>query len=291
MTVEILSGLAAVADRYDVLLCDVWGVIHNGRESFPDACAALARWRRERGPVVLISNSPRPAADVVHQLDTLGVPRESWTAFVTSGDATRVLLAARAPGPAWRIGPERDGPLYDGLGLEFSNLETAAFIACTGPNDDEVETPEDYRASLTLAAARKLEMICANPDLVVQRGDRLIYCGGALAAFYETLGGKAIMAGKPHAPIYDLALDAARRALPDPMDRKRVLAIGDAMATDIAGARGQGLDVLFIADGIHRAEVRDRDGGLNDAALSSLLGEDGLAMTALVWQPLSPNRN
>ena len=283
MTVEILNGLAAVADRYDVLLCDVWGVIHNGRESFPDACAALARWRRERGPVVLISNSPRPAADVVHQLDGLGVPRDAWTAFVTSGDATRVLLAARAPGPAWRIGPDRDGPLYDGLGLEFSDLDQAAFIACTGPNDDEVETPEDYRAALTHAAARGLDMICANPDLVVQRGERLIYCGGALAAFYETLGGQAIMAGKPHAPIYDLALDAARRALPNPLDRKRVLAIGDAMATDIAGARAQNLDVLFIADGIHRAEVVTAGGELDHAALRALLGEDALAMNTLVW--------
>ena len=283
MTVEILSGLAAVADRYDVLLCDVWGVIHNGRESFADACAALARWRRERGPVVLISNSPRPAADVVHQLDLLGVPRATWTAFVTSGDATRVLLAARAPGPAWRIGPERDGPLYDGLGLEFSDLDSAAFIACTGPNDDEVETPEDYRASLTLAAARGLEMICANPDLVVQRGDKLIYCGGALAAFYETLGGKAIMAGKPYAPIYDLALDKARRALAHLLDRRRVLAVGDAMATDIAGARAQGLDTLFIAGGIHHAEVVGHDGELDQAALRGLLGEPALVMNTLVW--------
>ena len=280
---QIIHGLSAVADRYDVLLSDVWGVIHNGHESFPTACAALARWRRERGPVVLISNSPRPAADVANQLDALGVPRDAWTSFVTSGDATRVLLAARAPGPAWNIGPDRHGPLYDGLGLEFSDLDHAAFIACTGPNDDEVETPEDYRDDLTAAAARGLPMICANPDLMVQHGDKLIYCGGALAAFYETLGGTAVMAGKPHAPIYDLALEAAARALNAPLDRRRVLTIGDALATDIAGARAQGLDSLFIADGIHRAQVCDADGNLDPAALNALLGGEGLAMSRLVW--------
>ena len=281
--IELISGLSAVAERYDVLLSDVWGVIHNGRESFRNACAALARWRRERGPVILISNSPRPAADVAHQLGALGVPRDAWTAFVTSGDATRVLLAARAPGPAWNIGPDRHGPLYDGLGLAFSDLESAAFIACTGPNDDAVETPEDYRADLTRAAARGLPMICANPDLVVQHGDTLIYCGGALAALYETLGGTAIMAGKPHAPIYDLAIGAAARALNAVVDRRRVLTIGDAVATDIAGARAQGLDTLFIADGIHRDDVYDASDALDPAALDALLDHRGLAMGTLAW--------
>ena len=137
------QGLSDLTDHYDVLLSDVWGVIHNGRESFPQACAALARWRAERGPVILISNSPRPSADVVAQLDALGVPREAWSAFVTSGDATRLLLAERAPGPAWRLGPDRDAPLYEGLGLSFESLDKAAFIACTGPIDDETDGPGD----------------------------------------------------------------------------------------------------------------------------------------------------
>ena len=158
---ETLTGLSALAGRYDALLCDVWGVIHNGRESFAAPCEALARWRESVGPVVLISNSPRPSAEVAAQLDGLGV--------------------ARAPGPAYRLGPPRDAPLYAGLGLDFVPLEEAKFIACTGPVDDDVETPEDYRALLTTAAARRLPMICANPDKVVQRGDRLVYCGGALA--------------------------------------------------------------------------------------------------------------
>src|SRR3569833_3804962 len=189
-----IAGLAEIAPDYDVLLCDVWGVIHNGRESFPDACAALERFAGERGPVILISNSPRPARDVALQLDALKVPRAAWTAFVTSGDATRVLLKERAPGPAWRIGPERDNVLYEGLGLEFTDgPEEAAFIACTGPVNDDWETPEDYRASLPLAADRGLTMICANPDRVVHRGERLVYCGGALADLYGAAGGEVIM--------------------------------------------------------------------------------------------------
>jgi HAD superfamily hydrolase (TIGR01459 family) len=282
-----ITGLRDVAGRYDVLLCDVWGVIHNGRDAFKAPCAALARWRRERGPVVLISNSPRPGGDVARQLDDLGVPREAWTALVSSGDATRDLLAARAPGPAWRIGPARDAALFEGLGLQFAGPGEAVFIACTGPENDEMETPEDYRAVLIVAAARGLEMVCANPDRVVQRGDRLIYCAGALADLYETLGGRVAMAGKPHAPIYDLALARAEECLGRPLDRRRVLAIGDAIATDIVGAQRQGLDTLFIASGIHGEAAVDRGGALNLAALDALRAADqappDFAMADLAW--------
>jgi HAD superfamily hydrolase (TIGR01459 family) len=284
---RLIDGLACLAGDYEVLLCDVWGVIHNGREAFPRACLALARWRAERGPVMLISNSPRPGPEVTVQLDGLSVPREAWTEIVTSGDATRTLLRDRAPGPAWRIGPSRDDPLYEGLGLIFSDLAEARFIACTGPDDDEVETPEDYRAVLTEAAARNLEMVCANPDRVVQRGDRLIFCGGALADLYDHLGGRVVMAGKPFAPIYDLALVRADQALGRPHDRSRVLAIGDGLATDIAGAQAQALDRLFIAAGIHGGETRGRDGGLSAKAVDDLLARADLradfAMDDLAW--------
>jgi HAD superfamily hydrolase (TIGR01459 family) len=284
---RLIEGLAEVANGYDALLCDVWGVIHDGVRAFPAACACLARWRAERGPVVLISNSPRPWREVVEQLDQLGAPRAAWTAIVTSGDATRVLLAERAPGPAWRIGPDRDDPLYEGLGLAFAGVEAARFIACTGPDDDEIETPEDYRPALTRAVERGLEMVCANPDIVVQRGERLIYCGGALARLYEALGGATIMAGKPHAPIYALALELADRALGAPHDPARVLAIGDGIATDIAGAQAMGLDRLFIATGIHRQEAGDADGGLAASAVEALLAGAGLsahfAMGDLAW--------
>ncbi len=280
------QGLSDLIDHYDVLLSDVWGVIHNGRESFPAACAALARWRAERGPVILISNSPRPSADVVAQLDALGVPRESWSAFVTSGDATRLLLAERAPGPAWRLGPDRDAPLYEGLGLSFESLDKAAFIACTGPIDDETEGPGDYQDRFEGAAARGLEMVCANPDIVVQRGDKLIYCGGALAQLYETLGGKVVMAGKPHAPIYELCVAEAERLTGAPVARPRMLCIGDGVATDVKGANGQGLDVLFIAAGIHGGETITSE-GLDAAAVEALLRQEGAqarwAMADLIW--------
>jgi HAD superfamily hydrolase (TIGR01459 family) len=280
-----ISGLSEIARDYDVLLCDVWGVIHNGRESFPAACAALERFAAEQGPVILISNSPRPALDVALQLDSLGVPRAAWTEFVTSGDATRVLLKERAPGPAWRIGPERDNVLYEGLGLEFAGPEEAAFIACTGPYNDDWETPEDYRERLTQAAGRGLTMICANPDRVVHRGERLVYCGGALADLYGALGGEVIMAGKPYRAIYDLCLQDAERLLG--RADGRALAIGDGLPTDVKGAQEHGIDCLFVAGGIHGQEVAGPDGRTDPAKVAGLLGGAGLnaayAMTTLNW--------
>lgn len=284
---RLISGLAELANRYDVILSDIWGVIHNGREHFPEPCAALARWGRERGPVVLISNAPRPASDVIPQLDGLGVPRDTYGAIVTSGDTTRHILETYGEGPAWRIGPDRDGPLYEGLPLGFAPLAEAKLIALTGPDDDEVEGPEDYRARLVEAAARKLPMICANPDIVVQRGDRLIYCGGALAALYESLGGPVRMAGKPHAPIYAAAIEEAERLLGHTLDRRRVLCVGDGVVTDIRGANAQGLDVLFIASGIHGDAAKGPDGRLSDAGVASLLAAEHVtadyAMADLAW--------
>ncbi|WP_298744121.1 TIGR01459 family HAD-type hydrolase [uncultured Brevundimonas sp.] len=283
-----LGGLGEIAGDYDLLLCDVWGVIHNGRENFPAACEALTRFNQQGGHVVLISNSPRPASDVVAQLDRLDVPRASWKAFVTSGDATRAELARRAPGPAWVIGPERDWPLYQGLGLDSAHgAADAAFISVTGPVDDETETPEDYRERLAGGVARDLELICANPDRVVQRGDRLIYCGGALADLYASLGGRVTMAGKPFGPIYQLAVSEGERLLGRPVNRARVLCIGDGVATDVLGANRQGLDCLFIARGIHGDAARGPDGRLDPARAAGLLRAETTyaryAMLDLTW--------
>ncbi|MES2861357.1 MAG: TIGR01459 family HAD-type hydrolase [Pseudomonadota bacterium] len=267
-----LPHLSAVADDYDILLCDVWGVIHNGRESWPEACDALTRFNAHGGHVVLISNSPRPASDVIAQLDALGVPRESWRAFVTSGDATRMELAKRAPGPAWIVGPARDDILYEGLDLtRATGAADAAFLSVTGMIDDETETPEDYRAQLTEAAARDLELICANPDRIVQRGDKIIYCGGSLADLYESLGGRVTMAGKPYGPIYALALAEAEQLLGRAVNRSRVLCIGDGVITDVLGANQQALDCLFIAQGIHGDAARGEDGALSPAHAAALL--------------------
>src|SRR5262249_18493345 len=161
----------------------------------------------------------------------LGVPRAAWSRVATSGDATRALLAERAPGPVFKLGPDRDWPLYDGLELAEAPLAEAAFICCTGPFDDETDEPEDYRECFVDGVARGLEMICANPDIVVQRGDKLIYCAGALAQLYESLGGKVLMAGKPYPAIYRLALAEAESRLGRPLARERVLCIGDGLPT------------------------------------------------------------
>ena len=283
---KLAAGLSQLAAGYDALLCDVWGVIHNGRESFPVACAALARFRAERGPVILISNSPRPCGPVIEQLDGLGVPRAAWSHIVTSGDATRLLLRDRAPGPAWLIGPERDASLYEGLAVETSDLEHARFISVTGPFDDENDEPADYRDRFVVGVERGLEMICANPDIVVQRGDKLIYCGGALAQLYESLGGRVTMAGKPYPAIYELSLTLANGALGGPVDPSRVLCIGDGLPTDVRGANARGLDVLFVASGIHGAETIGPN-GLNAPAVADLLHQAGLtatyAIADLVW--------
>jgi len=280
----IISGLAEVADRYDAVLCDVWGVIHNGVARFPPACDALVHFQESRGPVLLISNSPRPAHDVLPQLRDLGVPDAAFSTLITSGDVTRRLLTARSPGRAWAIGPERDHVLYEGLNLSFGGPDDADFISCTGPVDDEVETPEDYRPALARAAERGLVMICANPDIRVQRGSRLVYCGGALAALYETLGGTVIMAGKPFAPIYEATLKAAALAAGP---QARCLAIGDGLHTDVLGANKAALDCLFISGGVHAADAANAAGGLDPHRLAACLERHQLsaayALAALQW--------
>ena len=287
MTAPIpIQGLSELAQRYDVLLCDVWGVIHNGREHFPEACAALARFRAEVGPVILISNAPRPHGPVIEQLDSLGVPRAAWTKLVTSGDATRPLLAERAPGKVWAIGPEHQSVLYGGLDLEMGGPEDADFISVTGPYDDENDEPGDYRERFITCVERGLELICANPDIVVQRGDKLIYCGGALAQLYESLGGKAVMAGKPYAPIYEMALRQAQAELQRPIDAGRVLCVGDGLPTDVRGANARNLDILFVANGIHGGETIGPD-GLNLNVVDDLLRQEGLqanwAIADMAW--------
>ncbi len=246
-----LPQLATVADRYGVLLCDIWGVVHNGREAHPAACEALVRYRQGGGVVVLITNSPRPSADVVQQLATLKVPEAAWDAVVTSGDATRFALKTHAAGPVYHLGPERDAPLHTGLGLHFtSDLAAASLISCTGLFDDEHETPDAYREMLAQAKTHNLPMVCANPDVVVHRGDQLIYCAGALAELYAEMGGKVILAGKPHPPIYDLARQAAQQH--GATESAQILALGDGLMTDIKGANDQGLDVVLVTGGLAR---------------------------------------
>ena len=274
---DLLSGLSAVAADYDALFCDIWGVIHNGRQHFPPAYAALKRFKAEHGPVILISNSPRPNDSLTEQLASLGVFEDGFSAVISSGDATREYLKQFAPrGPAWRIGDPREQTLYRGIDIDLTGTpRTAAFISCTSPYDDEHDTVEQYRTDFAVAAARKLPMICANPDKVVQRGDKIVLCAGSLADLYMSLGGEAIMAGKPYAPIYELCYAALERLTGKPGDKRRILAIGDGLPTDVLGANGQGLDLLFIAAGIHAGEAVDAGGKLDPRLLGRLLEHEG----------------
>lgn len=278
-----ISGLSEIAGRYDALLCDAWGVIHDGVRAFPGVAEALTEFRRARGPVLVLTNAPRPSAIIPGQLDRLGLPRAAYDGVVTSGDATRAAIEAMLPRAAFKLGPEKDDGLYDGLELSFAPLDEAGFIVCTGLFDDQRETPDDYRALLGGAARRGLPMICANPDIVVNWGGRMIWCAGALAEIYEALGGAVIYGGKPHPPIYEVAMTALARAAGRPAAKARILVVGDGLKTDIAGANAQGIDALFIAGegGVHA-------GGASAAAISAALERAGAhaayAATGLRWR-------
>ena len=270
---QLLSGLSTIAADYDAVFCDIWGVIHNGRQHFPPAYEALKRFKAERGPVILISNSPRPNDNLTGQLASLGIMGDGFSAVVSSGDATREYLKKFAPsGPAWRIGDPREQALYDGIDIDLGGTpETATFISCTSPYDDENDKLDRYEADFALAAQRRLVMICANPDKVVQRGDKIIMCAGSLADLYASLGGEVIMAGKPYAPIYEMCYAALEKIIGKPHDKRRILAIGDGLPTDVLGANGQGLDLVFIAAGIHAVEAMDDAGKLDPLLLKKLL--------------------
>jgi len=271
---------STLASGYDVVLSDVWGVIHNGIAAFPEACDALMRFRAKGGSVALITNAPRPGEVVVKLLDRLKVPRESYDAIVSSGDVTRAVMAEKPQKAVFHIGPERDLPIFDGLGLRFVPLELADYVVCTGLFNDEVETPENYRDLLTDVRARGLFMVCGNPDLVVERGDKLVYCAGALADLYNSFGGDVLYAGKPHRPIYDQALGriAARRGGATPL--QRVLAIGDSLRTDLTGANNFGIDCLFVTAGIHAEELGDRHDP-DPAAVRKIFADSGLTPKAV----------
>jgi HAD superfamily hydrolase (TIGR01459 family) len=282
-----IAGLGAVASGYDLLLSDIWGVVHNGREHFPAAVDALRRFRAGGGRVVLLTNAPRPHGSVIGQLDGLAVPRDAYDGVVTSGDVAAALILERGGAPLLHLGPDRDLALYDeverasGRAQPRVAAEEAEFCVCTGLFDDTIETPDDYAATFAIMRARQTPMICANPDIVVHRGEDEVFCAGALAARYAELGGTVIQAGKPYAPIYAMALRAAGVAPP----KARIAAIGDAMATDIRGALDLGVDAIFVTGGIHREALRPGPDAETRAA--RFYAEAGFApqmtLPALVW--------
>lgn len=271
--IPIVDSMQDIGKGYRAWFVDIWGVMHNGRTAFPKAAAATSAFRQAGGIVVLLSNSPRPSLAVQEQLREFGVPDGAYDATVTSGDLTRHELGKHAGARVFHLGPERDRTIFDGLDITLAGPEEAELIVCSGPFNDDVETPDDYTGLLGALAARGLLMICANPDHMVERGHRLVYCAGALAAVYETLGGKVIYAGKPHVPVYELALETAGRLAGETLDRDRVLAIGDGLKTDIAGAGSFGIDAVFVASGLHAPG----EGGeaLDAAHLAELFGQEG----------------
>lgn len=282
----MLPHFSALAPGYDVLLSDVWGVVHNGVEAFPHACDALMRARQGGAAVILITNAPRPSNVVARQLEKLHVPREAYDAIVSSGDVTRAVIEARPGQSLFHMGPERDRSIFTGLNVRFAPLESADYVVCSGLDNDEVETPEDYRARLAAMLARKLFMVCGNPDVVVERGPQLVYCAGAIADLYKTMGGEVLYAGKPYRPIYDLALAKAEAAAGRKVAPARVLAIGDSVRTDLAGARSVGVDFLFVTSGIHAEELGTRAQPDSDALNATFTAAGAMpkaVMREFVW--------
>ena len=284
---NFIERFEPLARDYDVLFCDVWGVVHNGLAAFPTACDALARFRAGGGTAILITNAPRSGDAVARILDRLGVPREAYDAITSSGDVTRDIVATRLSESVFHLGPQRDLSIFAGLDVRFVPLETADYVVCSGLFDDTKETPESYRDMLAAMRARSLFMVCANPDVVVERGETLVYCAGALADAYAALGGEVLYCGKPHAPIYDAALAtaAALRGGRTPA-RRRVLAIGDSVRTDLAGATAFGLDCMFVISAIHAEAYGSREAP-DLGALKAIFNAAGVApravMRGLVW--------
>jgi HAD superfamily hydrolase (TIGR01459 family) len=284
----LIEGLQSLADRYDLIFCDVWGVLHNGVKAYEAAGDALTRFRAKGGRVVLVSNAPRPGASVGTQLDGFKVPRTAYDAIVTSGDLTRLAIEERLEKVVHHIGPPRDMPIYHGLEVRFGSIEEADYVVCSGFDDDENETVENYRARLEAMLRRDLLMVCANPDLIVERGHMILPCAGAIGLAYQEMGGKVFYAGKPHGPVYDKALAMAATINGKPIPKERVLGVGDAIRTDIAGAAGFGIDSLLIARGIHAEELGLHRGDLVSDHVQDWVDRQSVAptaiMDALTWE-------
>lgn len=281
---EIIVNLAAIAGRYDVVLCDLWGCLHNGVKPFPAAVAALQAMRKNGGKVLLLTNAPRPKSSVIKQLDAMGVPRDAWDEVVTSGDAAQYAMLTGAVGrKVYHIGALKDEVFFTDFADDLQSLFTTAppitrvplteaeGLVCTGLADDLTETPEDYRSVLLYAKTRGLPMLCANPDIIVDLGETRLFCAGALAQAYEKMGGNALYFGKPHPPIYDLA--RRRLALLGLPAEARLLVIGDGIGTDIQGGISEDVDTLFVTGGIAAAafgaDYSHPDKGLLEAWLAT----------------------
>ncbi len=282
---HIIQSFDDISGGYDAVLCDLWGVYHNGVRPHAEAVEALRSYRAQGGVVALLTNAPRPDFAVAALLDKMGAPEDSYDLIVTSGDATLLALESGQFGEScYHIGKPQDRDLFDGLGIQRKSLAEADFILCSGLTDDARETPEDYAGMIAEALERGLIFVCANPDIVVDRGERRLYCAGALAAAYAAAGGAVRLYGKPHRPVYDLALSKLAERTGRVLDPARILAIGDGPATDIRGANDYGIDALFIAAGLAAAELLDADGAIIPDAMAAYLARENAApKTALAF--------
>jgi HAD superfamily hydrolase (TIGR01459 family) len=282
---DLIPSLASIADGYDAVFCDLWGCLHNGQTPFPAAVAALRAFRAQGKTVLLLTNSPRPKSSVIAQLARIGVPTDAWDEIVSSGDASQYAMLSGAVGTRiHHIGAIKDETFFTdlpadapALAITRVPLAEAEGVVCTGLKDDLTETPEDYRASLLMMKAKGLTLLCANPDLIVDLGERRLFCAGALAQAYEAMGGSALYYGKPHPPIYDLA--RRRLAALTGQDEARILAIGDGIATDIQGGIGEGIDTLFVTAGIAAHEFGPDPAQPDPARLRAWLDAQQLSPT------------
>lgn len=281
--IPVMSSIAPLAAGAEAWLVDIWGVMHNGVTPYLEAAAACRSFRDGGGLVLLLSNAPRPAASVAAQLDRIGVPRSAWDHIVSSGDAARAFIAGRPGSAILHVGPERDFGIYEGLDVRFAGAEAAAIVVCTGLFDDETETPADYADLIAACGARKLPMLCANPDLTVERGGRIIYCAGAIAKAYEAVGGEVTYAGKPYLPVYDMAFAELARLKGRAVPREKTMAIGDGVHTDIAGAAAAGIASVYVASPVHVAAGVVLDDDTLEALFPDPAVRPMAAMTGLTW--------
>ncbi|MGX9355350.1 TIGR01459 family HAD-type hydrolase [Roseobacteraceae bacterium S113] len=261
---QIITHFSEIHDRYDAAFVDLWGCVHNGVKAFPDAVAALQAFRAKGGKVVLVTNAPRPRDSVAAQIKGLGVPDDAWDTIATSGDSARSAMYRGVVGSkVWFMGEDRDTTFFDPLQIVDNpveitrvSLDDAEGIVCCGPFDPMAD-PADLRPELLLAKQKGLKLLCANPDIVVDRGESREWCAGAVAKLYTEMGGESLYFGKPHPPIYDLArrrLTQLGGVIPD----ASIVCIGDGIITDVAGAMGEDLDCLFISGGLAAAETKTR---------------------------------
>jgi HAD superfamily hydrolase (TIGR01459 family) len=280
---RIIDRLSDISDGYDALFCDLWGCVHDGVRAIPSAVDALRAFRDKGGMVVLLTNAPRPRAEVAEQIAGFGVPEDSWDTIATSGDAARVAMFTGAVGSRiYHIGERRDAGFFDPLAIvsdpiaisRTEALSEADGIVCTGPFDPHAD-PETLRPQLLEAKTRGLKLLNANPDIVVDRGETREWCGGAVAQLYERMGGSVLAFGKPHPPVYDMARRRLAEAGGEGIGDDRILAIGDGIQTDVKGAMGEGIDALFVSGGLAAAETATTTGRPDAEKLTAFLQREG----------------